>query len=231
MKTRKTIPTKTRALLQQEINSQCPVCESRDVDHFEVHHIDESPENNTFDNLLMLCPICHSKVTKGDITKNQVIGIKDVLKLKTANRAAKEAKGNTIKIKGTIKNSTIANTVNADTIIFKSKSKPKIEYADGSIGKKAELKNYIKHLIDRYNEYKESELGRDKMKYQLIYGAIKNEFKASAFQVPETQFEQLANYLHDRIDKTRMGKINKSKGYKNYSSFSDIYSTTTTNDN
>lgn len=64
---RKAIPTKMKALLQKEINSECPFCGNQDVGHFHVHHIDENPENNDRANLLMLCPTCHSKITKGDI--------------------------------------------------------------------------------------------------------------------------------------------------------------------
>lgn len=77
-KIRTTIPqlNKVRAILQQEINSKCPFCSNTDVGHFEIHHIDENPNNNTLDNLLLLCPICHSKITKKDIL------IEDVLKVK-----------------------------------------------------------------------------------------------------------------------------------------------------
>jgi len=79
-KKRISIPVKTRALLQKEINSNCPFCNSGDVDHFEVHHIDEDCENNAMANLLMLCPTCHSKVTKGDISRELVISKKTSLK-------------------------------------------------------------------------------------------------------------------------------------------------------
>lgn len=74
MKKRVPIPqlNKVRAMLQQEINSKCPNCENKDVGHFEIHHIDENPNNNSMDNLILLCPICHSKITKGDIQIDEV---------------------------------------------------------------------------------------------------------------------------------------------------------------
>ena len=79
-KKRITISFKNRSLLQKEINSECPFCDSRDVDHFQVHHIDENSENNQLSNLLMICPLCHSKITKGDISQDEVINKKQVLK-------------------------------------------------------------------------------------------------------------------------------------------------------
>jgi len=221
-KSRKSIPAKTKALLQQEINSCCPICDDTSVDHFEVHHIDENPENNLLDNLLLLCPICHSKITKGDIQTIEVTHIKNYLSIKNKNKGA-QTMSNTININGGIvSNSTLANTITAETIIYKAKSKPKIEYADNAIGRNAEMKNYIKHLIDRYNEYKENELGKGKMNYSTIYSAIKKEFRASTFQIPQVQFPLLYSYIQKRIDNTILGKINKSKGIRNYSKFEEL---------
>ena len=80
-KSRKNIPqkNKVRAELQKEINSACPFCNNTDVGHFQIHHIDENPSNNDNTNLLLLCPICHSKITKGDILINDVINKKENL--------------------------------------------------------------------------------------------------------------------------------------------------------
>lgn len=84
MKKRIPIPqlNKVRAILQQEINSKCPNCENTDIGHFEIHHIDENPNNNIIENLLLLCPICHSKITKNDISIAEVLEIKQFLKNK-----------------------------------------------------------------------------------------------------------------------------------------------------
>ncbi|KAA5535902.1 HNH endonuclease signature motif containing protein [Paenimyroides baculatum] len=72
-KRRPPIPHKIKTLLQKEVKSKCPFCISGDVDHFQFHHIDENPENNDFENLLMICPTCHSKITKGDIQEEEVL--------------------------------------------------------------------------------------------------------------------------------------------------------------
>ncbi len=77
MKKRIQVPNKIRAELQKEINSTCPFCKSREVGHFEVHHIDEDPSNNLISNLLLICPLCHSKITKQDISVAEVIQIKE----------------------------------------------------------------------------------------------------------------------------------------------------------
>ncbi len=71
--------TKIRSILQQEINSICPFCDNTDVGHFEIHHIDENPANNEITNLFLLCPTCHSKITKGDILTKEVVEMKRML--------------------------------------------------------------------------------------------------------------------------------------------------------
>lgn len=43
---------------------QCTICGwNEDEDILEVHHIDENREHNELKNLIILCPICHRKIT------------------------------------------------------------------------------------------------------------------------------------------------------------------------
>lgn len=74
-----------RAELQKEIGSQCPFCPDTSVGHFEVHHIDEDPSNHEPPNLLLVCPTCHSKITKGDITRKQVLEAKNKVRHKVGS--------------------------------------------------------------------------------------------------------------------------------------------------
>ncbi|WP_166962124.1 HNH endonuclease signature motif containing protein [Yeosuana marina] len=75
MKKRTSIPkiTKVRSELQKEIESTCPFCGNMDVGHFQIHHIDENPSNHDMQNLLLVCPVCHSKINKGDILPQEVV--------------------------------------------------------------------------------------------------------------------------------------------------------------
>lgn len=44
--------------------NECSVCGwKEDIDVLEVHHIDENRQNNDDSNLIILCPICHRKLT------------------------------------------------------------------------------------------------------------------------------------------------------------------------
>ena len=45
---------------------KCAVCNwDEDIDILQVHHIDENRQNGNIDNLIILCPTCHWKITTG----------------------------------------------------------------------------------------------------------------------------------------------------------------------
>jgi len=48
----------------EQLEHKCVVCGWDDDDRIlEVHHIDENRENNNIENLCILCPTCHRKIT------------------------------------------------------------------------------------------------------------------------------------------------------------------------
>lgn len=69
-----------RSLLQKECDSKCPLCANLDVEHFQAHHIDGDRSKTVFENLLLICPNCHSKIEKGDISQEQVESTKKKLR-------------------------------------------------------------------------------------------------------------------------------------------------------
>ena len=59
----------------------CSICGyNEDIALLEVHHIDENRKNNELDNLIVLCPMCHKKLTTHKyqlVNRNQIIYIAD----------------------------------------------------------------------------------------------------------------------------------------------------------
>ena len=53
-----------RTLAFQMYKNECAVCGwNEDIDILQVHHIDENRSNNHIENLIILCPNCHMKLT------------------------------------------------------------------------------------------------------------------------------------------------------------------------
>lgn len=224
-KTRIRIPkeSKTRAELQKKINSVCPFCVNTDVGHFQIHHIDDNPSNNQKLNLILLGPICHSKITKGDYSSLEVYQ----KKIQLLQKAEKSNSNliNPITFNGKVINAIVGNN-NLVSIIKTKKPTKKIiqKYPEGCIGFDNVKANYISHLISRFNVYKEYEVGKGKMNFSIFSSQLKKRYKIrptrTLYNLSIEKFQDLVMHIHSKIDGTKLAKI-KGNGHKNYSNFKE----------
>lgn len=220
-KTRKRIPqeNKVRASLQKEINSSCPFCNNEEVGHFQIHHIDENPANNDSGNLLLLCPNCHSQITKGDIP--QVDVLKKKIQLLSNPSKSKPAGSVVTNFNSKVNSAVVGNN---NTVSINQKKTVKQKYPPGCIGFDVKKANYVGHLIKRYNEYKEYELGKGKVNYAIFSSHLKKRYKIgptrTLYNLPIEKFDELVEYIQTRIDNTKLAKV-KGKGHKNYSAYEE----------
>lgn len=210
---------KVRAELQKEVSSICPFCENSDVGHFEIHHIDENPSNHELGNLLLLCPNCHSKITKGDISQIEVLKKKiELLKNPSINKPNEHKN---INFNSKVENAVVGNN---NTISIKLTKSSKHKYPEGSIGFETIKANYIGHLISRYNEYKAFEVGKDKVNYAVFSSHLKKRYKIGAtrsiYNLPIEKFDELIQYIQTRINSTKLAKVNGQE-HKHYSTFEE----------
>lgn len=218
-KLRKAVPAKVKALLQKEIASSCPFCGNDDVDHFQIHHIDENPINNEYGNLLMVCPNCHSKITKGDISIHEVRRKK--MLLTSRMKGPTTTQGNVVNFNAKVQHAILGNN---NTITLKAPSRNK--YPPGCIGSDTVRANYVGELIDQYNDYKSKEIGKDDMVWGLFGRKLKKRFgigpTRTIYNVPMTRFDELTSYIQSEIDRTWLARIKRGKGQlKNYKSFEE----------
>jgi hypothetical protein len=111
-----------------------------------------------------------------------------------------------------------AQIVNIKTTKRKASFTPPAE----SIASILSHRNYVKHLIDRYNEFASSDPEKKtKFRYSVIYSSIQTEFGAKWDMIPLSYFNDLVSYLHKRIYNTRLGRIRKKSGEKCFSTFEE----------
>lgn len=108
-----------------------------------------------------------------------------------------------------------------NVVIMNRKKSVQILPPEGSLASELSKRNYIKHLIDRYNEFASQQRGR-KFSYAAIYGEITKRFGAKWDLVPIHLFEDLASFLQSRIDRTMRGRVNRGKGIRNYSTYGEF---------
>ena len=120
------------------------------------------------------------------------------------------------------------NIINNGNITFnqnKKVSKPKPpKYPEGCIGFDTIKANYLGHLIQRYNEYKAQEVGKENMNWMTFAASIKKLYKVpptrTIYNLPIELFDDVVKTIQNRIDKTILAK-KMGKGHKNYSSFEE----------
>lgn len=221
-KVRTKIPkeTKIRAELQKEINSCCPFCDSTDVGHFQIHHIDDNPSNNLIFNLLLLCPTCHSKITKGDIIPLDVVEKK--IALLSMKPKAKIDSAKTVNFNSQVGNAVVGD--NNKIVIKQTKKIIKTKYQGDCVGADNSKANYISYLINRYNDYKKYDVGKGNVNYSIFNSILKKRYKLGAqrtiYHLHLSNFENLVEFIKYRIDGTKLARA-KGTNHKNYSSFEE----------
>ncbi|WP_339694938.1 HNH endonuclease [uncultured Roseivirga sp.] len=222
-KSRNTIPqkTKVRAELQKEIDSVCPFCVSQDVGHFEIHHIDENPSNNILENLILICPTCHSKITKGDIPPIEVQEKKIELLLNPRIKETSETR-TIIDVNGNLGNVIVGN--NNILNIKNLGKKENIRGAHGTIGSDSLKADYIGYLKERYDTYLKRDLGL-KINYAITGSRLKKRFKVAQSRtindLPLHKFDEVVDVLIKWIQGTTLYKM-KGKSQKMYSTFDEF---------
>jgi len=221
---RKSIPPVIKRKIAQESQSTCPFCGEYDVSTGQFHHIKPVAEGgtNSSKNLIYLCANCHSKITQGQISRHEVLRVKGLLATGTHPYARNSVANNVIHADFTrgANKGVIANKIENVEIRTTQKS-VKINPPTGSIGSDLPHRNYVKHLIDRYHEFKRIEVGKEGMNYAMFYQQIKKRFGANWDMIPLQLFGNLVMYIQSRVDKTRHGRIRKAHGKKNYSEFDE----------
>jgi len=102
------------------------------------------------------------------------------------------------------------------------RKKISIEAPPGSLGADPVFCKYIAHLIKRYNEYASNEPNRNtKFSYGALSKNIETKFGSRWQLLWKEHAQEVINYIQTRIDKTRIARMNKGKGYPSYSPLRD----------
>lgn len=195
------------------------------MDALEIHHIHSRADggSNEPENLFLVCSNCHSKITGGSISVHEVYRAKMKLRSRAKGIRESPSPSNVIRFDRSINTGIVANNLRISTSAKSLKMQPPA----GTIAADRDRRNYIKHLIDRYNEFKKADVNVKDFHYSVIYRIIKREFKCNWDCVPIEKFPNLAEYLQRRIDGTILGKNRRSKSQRNYSSFEEYLTSST----
>lgn len=145
--------------------------------------------------------------------EDEIIKFAEQVRTKIKNENA----SNVVNFTGGLNHGVVANKVE----LKNTKKQVKVEAPQGTVASSLPHRNYSKYLIDRYHEFKKAEVGKSAMNYRIFYDTINRKFGAKWDMVPLGRFGELTAYIQERIDRTILGKNNKSKNIKSYSSFEE----------
>jgi hypothetical protein len=216
---------KVRAILQQEINSVCPFCDNSDVGHFQIHHIDENPSNNEIINLLLVCPTCHSKITKGDISEEVVKHKKEEL-MKNNNDNPKSSGARIYNINSPFKESVLGDVENL-YMNPKTVNRPIVQPTEIHITQ--EQASVIKKLVDdiidindKAGKYRTTE--QKSKAYQSYWSSFKKKFNVTSYHLlPKEKYVLAETWLRKQVamNRPKLRKTNNEEWKKEF--YTSIY--------
>lgn len=191
-------------------------------------------ERHAFANLVLLCTR-HSKVIDTEVERFPVELLQEIKAIHEREGAIEISRADSMKAELLLDSYRGINikagghvmlnspgSVQGDQIVIKSSKKTvKILPPGTSIASQLSKRNYVKYLIDRYHEFASKQSGRT-FGYPAIYAEIKKRFGAKWDLVRLGQFADLTGFLQGRVDNTMLGRINRSKGVKSYSSYEEF---------
>ena len=195
------------------------MCSEQDVKALEIHHIQGDPSVHAEADMLVLCASCHAKAERDGFSQDQLYEAKMAPKRQTAS--LNDSSPPVIQVPGS--NNVIAGRdLNVQTLSVRTtKSSLRAPVMPGTVAESPNKANYLEYLVSRYNEFKkwDCENSGKPMRYPLIRSAYAREIGCRVKDTPVEQFERACQYLHRRIDDSKLGRINRSRDKSNYSTF------------
>jgi len=211
-KNRKKRPLKIERLLLKEIESKCPFCFDTDIERFQVHHIDSNRTNDDFENLILVCRNCHSKLDDKIITPEEAKIKKE--ELKKTIISSKNISDLIFKQESVGNNNLLIGSLNKMELYQNStKIIRNVVQPDGSCideNKAFEVKEKINKLVEidiLSGKYKEYDKGK---RFAFHWNTFKKHFKITDYHlIKNSDYEKVIEWL------SKMIAINKPKLRKN----------------
>lgn len=103
--------------------------------------------------------------------------------------------------------------------------RPRI-HVSGVVSNEPRKLGYLKYLGHRFNDLKERQVGKERMRYQLIWVDYRRFVGYNVAETPLEAFEMASQYLQERITKSKVGQILFANGKSAYETFHEFLART-----
>jgi hypothetical protein len=219
----KRVSRATEKAIFHEATSACPFCGDTTLAALQIHHIDARANGGTNErsNLILTCASCHDKIEAGLITLSNVLKAKATMRRATTSTRKPAA---TAAVPGNVVNFRGPNLgVVANQVTMTTPRRPRLVPPAGVLATDADRRAYVLYLIKRYLKFKEADV-KGAMKHAIIYKTIEREFGCTWEFVPLLRFDDLVTLLQRRIDETKLGRNQRARGERRYSTYPEYLS-------
>lgn len=226
MTKRPPIPKRLEKSLYQEANSRCFVCGSDEIATLEIHHIvpfEEIGAHHVSD-MIVLCRNCHAKAHSGEISRDKLYQAKRSAKTPPLDRPNQvvPSSGTVIGHGAIVAGGSITAGGDIRVTVLRQTHRSRASIIPGTVATDRFKIGYLKYLATRHQDFKEYEVGKDQTRYPVIYKSYQREIRFSIEQTPLERFEVAIEYLQQRINNTKLGRIRRGQGQKLYSTFNEF---------
>jgi hypothetical protein len=117
------------------------------------------------------------------------------------------------------------NNISAETVNVHANGRRAVRprfFVSGIVANEPMKLGYLKYLAHRFNEYKERQVGKVRMRPQIIFVEYRRSIGYSVTETPLEKFDAGQRYLQDRIENSMVGRIKHAKGEKRYETFQEF---------
>jgi hypothetical protein len=117
-------------------------------------------------------------------------------------------------------NNISAQTVNVHTHGRRA-ARPRL-FVSGIVANEPTKLGYLKYLAHRFNDYKERQVGKARMRPQILFTEYRRAIGYLITETPLEKFDAGREYLQERIENSMVGRIKRAKGEKLYETFEEF---------
>lgn len=222
-KKRTTVGAAQRTRLLQEVRGACPFCGLELIGSLQIHHIDRDSSNTVDANLIAVCGACHEQLTRQLIPDAEVVWRKRALQ-NGVHPARREKTGMNVNVTDN-RGGLIAQEFHG-TVVLEGERKPGPIILSGSIADNPEHYRYVEYLIKKLTTFRRAGASFGQRRNGQVHtGAtrsiLENEFGNLPKDLPVERFDNLVSTLKAKIDNTALGRVNRSRGIRNYHAFEE----------
>jgi hypothetical protein len=221
------IPKGIEHQVREECGQACanPKCRAWSTAKHQLHHIDGDRSNSRRENLILFCANCHGQQIAGIISEADVKLWKRMAEGGGLTSPTGKPRAEQFVMRDNY--GIAAQNVTVGTVKLHQERHPtgRREVTPGLIEADPDMRTYATYLVGKYIDWRKKGRQIDGRLFAAgsAHGILSEGFGSptSVLLIPQTKFQSWTAQAQRKIDRTTFGRINNSRGNRNYHSWEE----------